>query len=133
MRDGDTTPTVYAVDDDPIILAHLKAALAAGGYRVTEFLEPRAALRAAVAEPPSLLILDVRMPVIDGVELLGRLRASEAFGDTPVIMLTGGMRLDRIVLAMSAGANGYLMKPFTAEQILAKVDEHLWDAARGRA
>lgn len=133
MAERDTTPTVYVVDDDPIILAYLKSTLESGGYRVAEFLDPDAVLRAAEATPPSLFILDVRMPTIDGVELLGRLRGIEACSTTPAIMLTGGMRLDRIVLAMSAGADGYLMKPFTAEQVLAKVAEHLDLPARDRA
>jgi DNA-binding response OmpR family regulator len=131
--DGDTmaalhvAPIVYVVDDDPLVLAFVETVLTPGGYQVTGFREADAAVLASQAVAPTLFMLDIRMPDMDGVELLGCLRRIESCRTTPVIMLTGGGRLDRIVLAMSAGADDYLMKPFTAEQALAKIRKLLGD------
>jgi DNA-binding response OmpR family regulator len=122
-----SAPVVYIVDDDPLILSFVQAALAPAGYQVTSFRNADAVVLASQAAAPTLFMLDIRMPGMDGVELLGRLRQIESCRAAPVIMLTGGGRLDRIVLAMSAGADGYLMKPFTPEQVLAKVQELLGD------
>ncbi len=61
------------------------------------------------------------MPAVDGIELLKQLRSLEPCRETPVLMLTGSGRLDRIALAMQAGATDFLMKPFTPEQVTAKV------------
>ena len=75
----------------------------------------------ASSHPPSLFVLDVRMPAVDGIELLRQLRSIQACSAIPVLMLTGSGRLDRIALAMQAGATDFLMKPFTPEQVMAKV------------
>lgn len=113
-------PTVYLVDDDPVVLAFVEAVLGAAGYRVERFSGGEGVLALAAASPPSMFILDVRMPAVDGIELLKQLRALEACRETPVLMLTGSGRLDRIALAMQAGATDFLMKPFTPEQVTAK-------------
>jgi DNA-binding response OmpR family regulator len=128
-----TAPIVYVVDDDPLVLAFLQDALAREGYQVKSFGDADTVAQAAQAAAPALFMLDIRMPAVDGVELLKRLRQIDTCRATPVIMLTGGGRLDRVVLAMSAGADAYLMKPFTPEQALAKIGELLGDdGSKGR-
>ena len=122
-----TAPVVYVVDDDPLVLAFADEVLAREGYRTARFGDAEAVVHAARTAPPALFMLDIRMPGVDGVELLKHLRRIDAYRATPVLMLTGGGRLDRVVLAMSAGADAYLMKPFTAEQMLAKIQELLGD------
>lgn len=114
-------PTVYVVDDDPVVLAFLEAVLGPAGYLVERFSGGATVLTKAAFHPPSLFVLDVRMPAVDGIELLKQLRSIEACRAIPVLMLTGSGRLDRIALAMQAGATDFLMKPFTPEQVVDKV------------
>jgi DNA-binding response OmpR family regulator len=112
---------VFVVDDDPVLLAFLEGALAKSGYLVQAFESARRALHAAAMDKPSIWLIDIRMPDVDGTELLKMLRASDEHRETPVVMLTGDGRLDRIATAMGAGATTYLLKPFSPQQVVEKV------------
>lgn len=112
---------VFVVDDDPVLLAFLEGALAKSGYLVQAFDSARGALHAAAMDRPSIWLIDIRMPDMDGMELLKMLRGDEAHRQTPVVMLTGDGRLDRIAAAMGAGATTYLLKPFSPQQVVEKV------------
>lgn len=118
-------PTIFVVDDDPLILAFLQTALAPQGYSVELFETGERMLGKVQTAPPALFVLDVRLPTTDGIELVRTLRSIAACADIPILMLTGEGRLDRIVMAMQAGANGYLMKPFAPEQLNAKIRDLL--------
>jgi DNA-binding response OmpR family regulator len=118
-------PTIYVVDDDPVVLAFLQAVLAARGFVVEGFSAGEAMLATARTLAPALFVLDIRLPASDGIELVRTLRSIDACAKTPVLMLTGEGRLDRVVLAIQAGADDYLMKPFPPEQLNAKVDSLL--------
>lgn len=118
-------PKIFVVDDDPLILAFLQTALAPQGYSVMLFETGERMLGQAQVAPPALFIVDVRLPTTDGIELVRTLRSIAACADIPILMLTGEGRLDRIVMAMQAGANGYLMKPFAPEQLNAKIRDLL--------
>lgn len=118
-------PTIFVVDDDPLILAFLQTALAPQGYSVEVFETGERMLDKVQAAPPALFVLDVRLPTTDGIELVRALRSIDACADIPILMLTGEGRLDRIVMAMQAGASGYLMKPFAPEQLNAKIRDLL--------
>ncbi len=112
---------VFVVDDDPVLLAFLEGALAKSGYLVQAFETARSALHAAAMDKPAIWLIDIRMPDVDGTELLKMLRASDEHRETPVVMLTGDGRLDRIAAAMGAGATTYLLKPFSPQQVVEKV------------
>jgi DNA-binding response OmpR family regulator len=114
-------PSIYVVDDDPLILAFLQTALASQGFSVELFETGERMLGKARSQAPALFVVDVRLPTTDGIELVRTLRSIDACADVPILMLTGEGRLDRIVMAMQAGANDYLMKPFSPEQIVAKI------------
>ena len=118
-------PTIFVVDDDPLILAFLQTALAPQGYSVELFETGERMLGKVQTTLPALFVLDVRLPTTDGIELVRTLRSIAACADIPILMLTGEGRLDRIVMAMQAGANGYLMKPFAPEQLNAKIRDLL--------
>lgn len=118
-------PTIFVVDDDPLILAFLQAALAPQGYSVEVFETGERMLGKAQTTLPALFVVDVRLPTTDGIELVRTLRSIAASAEIPILMLTGEGRLDRIVMAMQAGANGYLMKPFSPEQLNAKIRDLL--------
>jgi DNA-binding response OmpR family regulator len=112
---------VFVVDDDPVLLAFLEGALAKSGYLVQAFDSARSALHAAGLDKPAIWLIDIRMPDVDGLELLKMLRSGEEHRDTPVVMLTGDGRLDRIATALGAGATTYLLKPFSPQQVVEKV------------
>lgn len=118
-------PSIFVVDDDPLILAFLETALAPQGYSVELFETGERMLGKVQTALPALFVVDVRLPTTDGIELVRTLRSIAACVDIPILMLTGEGRLDRIVMAMQAGANGYLMKPFSPEQLNAKIRDLL--------
>jgi two-component system response regulator MprA len=110
------------VDDDTEIRALLRRALAYEGYAVDLAEDGQQALEKALANPPDLVILDVMMPGLDGLEVARRLRAG---GDLPILLLTArGATADKVA-GLDAGADDYLVKPFALDELLARVRAHL--------
>jgi two-component system response regulator MprA len=115
-------PKVLVVDDDANITAFLKRALAYEGYQVETAADGPAALAAARDNPPDLVILDVMLPGLDGVEVLRRLRAGEPeTGSLPILMLTARDGVSDRVAGLDAGADDYLVKPFALEELTARI------------
>ena len=109
---------VLVVDDDEKITSFLRRALAYEGYQVDVADSGTTALALALKAPPDVVVLDVMMPGLDGLEVCRRLRAG---GDVPVLMLTArGEVVDR-VQGLDAGADDYLAKPFALEELLARL------------
>lgn len=121
MQSIAVAPSIYVVDDDPLVLTFLQAALEPQGFTVQLFETGERMLSKVRVQVPSLFVVDVRLPTTDGIELVRTLRSIDACAQVPILMLTGEGRLDRIVMAMQAGANGYLMKPFSPDQIITKI------------
>ena len=113
---------ILVADDDPEIRSLLKRALAYEGYSVDLAEDGAQALALALASPPDLVILDVVMPGLDGMEVARRLRAG---GDVPVLMLTARSGTGDKVAGLDAGADDYLAKPFVLDELLARVRAHL--------
>lgn len=110
---------ILVVDDDHRIAASVRRALAYEGYKVDVAHDGEAALQAAWASPPDLVVLDVMMPGIDGIEVCRRLRAG---GDeTAILMLTARSDVPDRVEGLDAGADDYLAKPFAYDELLARV------------
>ncbi len=109
---------VLVVDDDPRIAAALRRALLYEGYRVEVAPDGVSALARARERVPDLVILDVMLPHLDGVEVCRRLRAE---GDVPILMLTAKDATADRVLGLDSGADDYLVKPFAYEELLARV------------
>ena len=109
---------VLVVDDDPKIVSLLKRGLAYEGYTVDTASDGTEALAKAREREPDLVILDIMMPGIDGVEVSRRLRQG---GDVPILMLTAkGTVADRVA-GLDSGADDYLVKPFDFDELLARV------------
>ena len=112
-----TQATVLVIDDEPKIRDIVRRYLEADGFIVTECADGPAALRAARDERPDLIILDVMLPGIDGVEVLRRLRESS---QVPVIMLTArGEEVDKLI-GLAVGADDYITKPFSGRELAAR-------------
>jgi two-component system, OmpR family, response regulator ChvI len=109
---------IALVDDDKNILASVSMLLEQEGYQVRSFSDPAAALTALTAAPPDLAILDIKMPRMDGLELLRRLRQSQ---DMPVIFLTSKDEEIDELMGLNAGADDYIRKPFSQRLLLERV------------
>jgi two-component system alkaline phosphatase synthesis response regulator PhoP len=113
--------TVLVVDDEKDIRDLVGFHLAQDGYALLEAETGEDGLRTAVAERPALVILDVMLPGVDGLEVCRRLRAEPVTAAIPVIMLTArASEVDR-VLGLEIGADDYVVKPFSPRELLARV------------
>jgi CheY-like chemotaxis protein len=124
--------SVLVVDDDVAALASARAVLRGAGYAVTEALNGRRALQRIAANPPDLLITEIIMPDVDGIELITA--AKRAHPDLPVIVLSGQRflgGLDLFDLARKLGAEAHLSKPLDAARLLSTVAVMLDPAASG--
>ena len=112
---------VLVVEDEPDIRDLLAFHLERDGYQVTRATTGPEALRQLRAAPPDLVILDLMLPELDGLEVCRRLRADPATAALPVIMLTAkGDEVDRVV-GLEMGADDYVVKPFSPKEMLARV------------
>lgn len=111
---------ILIADDDPLLRALLVHRLSADGYQVTTAEDGSEALAAIADQRPDLVVLDALMPVMDGFEVLRRLKAG-GLSDAPVIMLTALKREQDIVGALELGAADYLVKPFIPDELAHRV------------
>lgn len=118
-------PRLLVVDDAPDHIRLLSHALEESGYEVTTANDGVQALASAERNPPDLVLLDVDMPGIDGIETCRRLKAMEIFAATPVIFLSGLSDVADRVAAFAAGGVDYVTKPFFIEEVRARVATHL--------
>ena len=114
-----SSTTVLVVDDDAPIRRMLERTLSAEGYEVESAADGGAALAAIEREVPDLLILDVAMSGLDGLDVCRRLRAKGLA--LPILLLTARDGVADRVSGLDAGADDYLVKPFAAEELLARV------------
>jgi sigma-B regulation protein RsbU (phosphoserine phosphatase) len=116
---------ILIVDDTPANLRLLSQMLAEQGYRVRPVPDGPLALAAAQAEPPDLILLDIRMPEMDGYEVCERLKLDAQTRDIPIIFISALDATQDKVRAFSAGGVDYVTKPFQAQEVLARVETHL--------
>ena len=125
MTEHENKSTIMVVDDEPLNLKLLEDLLGQEGYRVRSFPRGRRALAAASQSPPDLILLDVKMPEMNGYEVCKRLKSDEKLSRIPVIFLSGlGDTADRLT-ALHSGGVDYMMKPLQVDEVLARVETHL--------
>ncbi len=112
---------ILLVDDNADMRSYA-AGLLRPRWDVQEIADGSAALEAARAQPPDLVTTDIMMPGLDGFELLRALRADPLTGDVPVIMLSARANAEARIDGVDAGADDYLVKPFTARELVARVN-----------
>ena len=116
---------ILAIDDTPENLALLSQILTEKGYKVRSVTKGSTALRGAKAAPPDLILLDVKMPEMNGYEVCQQLKADERTRNIPVIFISAlGDVFDK-VKAFQMGGIDYITKPFQVEEVLARLDTHL--------
>jgi DNA-binding response OmpR family regulator len=114
-------PVVLAADDDEDILELIAFRLERSGYTVLRARDGEEALRVARETRPDLAVLDVMMPKLDGFELTRRLRADEATSKMPIILLTARAQDADVQTGFEAGADDYIRKPFSPQELRARV------------
>jgi len=112
---------VLVVEDDEDILELLKYNLTREGYRFTGVTSGEAALKAAAADLPDLILLDLMLPELDGLEVCRRLKLNPATAPIPLIMVTAKGEEADIVAGLELGADDYITKPFSPRVLLARV------------
>lgn len=124
---------ILIVEDEPDIALALQVLLHRSGHKVTHVTDGATALRAAHEIRPHLIVLDIGLPVMDGWEVLDRLRD---ISDLPVLLLTAAGRDEDKVRGLRSGADDYLTKPFSNPELVARVEALLrrsgemdWDSA----
>jgi len=119
--DSDRTKTVLVAEDDDLVAALILDRLGRDGYEMVRCRDGVEALAAAQQHPPDVAIVDVKMPKMDGFELLTRLRENDALADVPVIVLTAMGSEHDVVRGFDLGADDYMLKPFSPTELAVRV------------
>jgi len=116
---------ILVVDDEEIIGRMVEFRLTNAGHEIVRARDGQEALSLATSEKPDLIMLDVLMPVFDGLEVLERIKENPELSSTPVIMLTAKGRESDVVAGFKRGAIDYIIKPFSLSELTARVDAAL--------
>ena len=119
--ESDTRPQLLVVDDEQGIVDFIRLGMRYEGFRVEDAGDGVQGLDMAQRLRPDVIVLDVMLPGMDGLEVCRRLRASEATIDIPILMLTAKDEVRDRVTGLESGADDYLTKPFSFEELLARV------------
>ena len=120
--------SIMIVDDSPEVRMALTATLEDAGHTVTEASDGIDAVAQATATQPDAIFLDINMPDLDGIGALRALRSDELTRDVPVVMLTAVADMDHVKIALAAGAQDYILKPWDSDTVIQK----LWNAIEAR-
>ena len=113
---------ILAVDDEAHILELLSFNLEAGGYRVVTAATGEDALVVCAHERPAMVLLDIMLPGIDGMEVCRRLKSAPTTADIPIIMLTAKGEVNDRIHGLEMGADDYVVKPFEMKELLARIN-----------
>ncbi len=122
-------PTILVVDDEPYMIRLLQHHIERAGYRMVKATNGREALDQIRSANPQLVIMDVMMPEINGLEVLAEIRKQEATKLLPVIIMTANAQRFTREEAEAAGVSAFLTKPFSPTQLMAEVRRQLGGAA----
>ncbi|MGR3278161.1 response regulator [Acaryochloris marina NIES-2412] len=119
------SPEIMVVDDTPANLEVISDTLSSAGYRVAAAINGERALKRLQTHPPSLILLDIQMPEMDGFEICRQIKADPTTINIPIIFITARTDTDSILQGFEAGAVDYISKPFQESELLARVNTHL--------
>lgn len=118
-------PTILIVEDSPTNIQVLGRVLKNEGYELAIATDGKEGLQVAMNIQPDLILLDIMMPVMDGIESCKRLKKYEQTKDIPIIFLTARGNADDIIAGFKIGAVDYITKPFNSHELLARVNTHI--------
>ncbi|MGZ8701008.1 MAG: response regulator [Gaiellaceae bacterium] len=125
MSNEATKDLVLLADDSMATLTIVSARLQRTGYDVVTTTRGDEALTLAFERRPQLVVLDLEMPGMTGIEVTQRLRDDPSFAETPIILLTSHDGPDHVQAGLDAGANAYVLKPFSPQELGSRIDELL--------
>jgi DNA-binding response OmpR family regulator len=117
--------TVLLVDDDPVILKLLQVNFEMEGYDVVTASDGAEGLEKARSEQPDIILLDIMMPKMDGLEVTRHLKADDNLKSIPIVLLSAKAQASDVQAGKDAGADDYLTKPFDPLELLSRVSEIL--------
>lgn len=121
----DSTATILVADDDEALLSTLAWILNDRGYEVITLADGAGLIERMEEVRPDLLMLDIMMPRVDGLQLLQQIRSDDRWSDLPVLMISSMPPEDGTVKSLGLGASDFISKPFRVKELLARVDAHL--------
>jgi DNA-binding response OmpR family regulator len=121
MTQPDGPPLVVVADDEQDILTLVTFGLRRAGYEVLTASDGQQALELIRQRRPSVAVLDVKMPRLTGIDVVREVRKSEGVESLPVILLSAGVQEDTVSQGIDAGANEYIRKPFSPDELAARV------------
>ena len=113
--------TVLVVDDDPVIQKLLEVNFAMEGYQVETASDGEEALASIASQRPDVVVLDVMMPKVDGIEVVRRMKADATTATVPVLLLSARAQAKDVSEGLDAGADAYMTKPFDPVELLDRV------------
>lgn len=116
---------IMVVDDDKGALKLIEIMLSGGGFSVSTALSAEKALEKLDSETPDLIILDIMMPGMNGIELCAKIRARESTAETPVLILSSRSDSTAVLGSVDNGATDYMPKPVIRNELVAKVNQLL--------
>ncbi len=117
--------TILVIEDQEDNRRILRDLLTSAGFEIVEAVDGERGVAAAAAHVPDLILMDIQLPVIDGLEATRRIKAQAALRHIPIIAVTSYALSGDEAKAREAGCDGYVTKPFSPRQLLAKVKGHL--------
>jgi DNA-binding response OmpR family regulator len=121
--------SVLIIEDNPAMLRGLEDNFKIKGYRVKTAQDGEVGLKAALAENPDLIILDIMLPNVNGFEICSQIREKKL--DMPIIMLTAKDQESDVILGLNLGADDYVTKPFSIKELLARADAFMRRRTKG--
>jgi len=116
---------VLVIEDNKTNMYLIRFILEKSGYEVIEAKDGTSGVELAIKEKPDLIIMDLQLPDIDGLEATKRIRASKADGKIPIIALTSHIMVGDREEALAAGCTGYIQKPINPETFMAEIEKYL--------
>jgi DNA-binding response OmpR family regulator len=125
--------TILVVDDDPTAVRLMKLSLESEGFEVRTAATALEALRTVQSKRPDMILLDIMMPDVDGLQVIRHLRSMPGVADVPVILVTAKAQVDDRIMGLRAGADDYIVKPADPREVVARVQAVLGRAKRATA
>jgi DNA-binding response OmpR family regulator len=124
-QDQNPRPVIVVADDDEDILILVSFRLGRAGHEVLTARNGQEALDLICERRPDAAVLDVKMPKLTGIDVVKHVREDESVRDMPVILLSAGVQEDTIASGFEAGANDYIRKPFSPDDLVERLDKVL--------
>lgn len=116
---------ILIVDDEPDIVTNMEMFLESNGYDILQAFDGKEALEKTRQYQPNLILLDIMMPHINGLQVCRTLKTHKETKHIPIIIVTAKTQTDEVVEATKAGADEYITKPFELKELLSKIEKHL--------